>query len=128
MKRDVIDPRILLFDRYFGDRADKALRALDPNTRQTQYLKDLFDLNIDDKLGKDFNFEKRSMLHAIRLQLSDSLNSPQIQDDNHDFYLEQLNKIINNALNKFSEILSDEEYLLFFSASKDEVFDIRILQ
>lgn len=124
-KTVAVDPRIPLFEHYFGEQADQALKALDTNTRHARYLSDLFDLNIDEKLGTRFSHEKRAPLHAIRVQLARTLDNLQIQDDNHDLYLDQMNTAINKALKKFAIILNDDEYLRLLNASKDEVFDIR---
>lgn len=123
---EVVNPRIRLFERYFGDQADQTLSALDADARQAQYLTDLFDLNIDEKLGVEFSVEKRGQLHAIRLQMADTLHNLQVPDDNHELYLEQMNAAINVALQNFAKILTDEEYFRLFNASKHEVFDIRI--
>ncbi|WP_126456867.1 hypothetical protein [Sulfuriflexus mobilis] len=127
-KAGEVDPRVHLFERYFGKQAEQTLSASAANIRQAQYLTDLFDLNIEEKLGKDFSQGKRDQLQSIRMQMEETLKSLQAPEDNHDLYLEQMNKGINAALNQYAEILSDEEYFRFLNATKDEVFDIRIRQ
>ncbi|AOO65003.1 hypothetical protein [Sulfurospirillum halorespirans] len=118
-----IDPRIELYHNYTQQSNKNGMVS----STEEDYLKKLFELNIKEKLG-DISQEQKATLFKIdkqyRIKRASSdkaaLTSPSAQLD-----FDALNQLFNEELKEYQNVLSDEEYLKLFGASKSEIFDIR---
>lgn len=119
------DPRIALFENYFFE--GTARTGNNPD-RQALYMRELFDININENLGIDFRPEARRYLHAIRLHAAEMVRFVDFDNDDQSTYLQEINNIINLALSDISNELSDDEYYSLMGTRKDDIFDIRILK
>jgi hypothetical protein len=122
------DPRIELYHNYLNKGSNKKGMS---SSLEDDYLKKLFELNIQEKLGI-ISEEKKAILFKIDRQYrikragSDkgSLKSTSAElEQQH--YLDTLNQLFNEELKEYQKVLSDEEYLKLFGAPKSETFDIR---
>ncbi len=118
-----IDPRIELYQDYMKKSKANGI----PNSVEVDYLTKLFELNIKEKLG-DIAQEKKIIL----LQIDQKYRDKKAKSDNatlatssHEEYLNALNQLLNEELQAYQKVLSDEDYLKLFGASKSETFDIR---
>ena len=120
-----VDPRIPLYERYFGTQVES---AQSPSNREEQYLAALFELNIDESLGADVDPEKRQQMQKVRQESVQAFRDLEMSEDSHEVYLESFNRISNTALERFADILDDREYIALFGAREGAVFDVRLLQ
>jgi len=116
-----VDPRIELYHDYIQKSNANTL----PISLENDYLKKLFELNIQEKLG-EIAQEKKAILLTIdqtyRIKRAGSLASTTFD---HQRYLDTVNQLINEELQAYQKVLNDEEYLTLFGAPKSVTFDIR---
>jgi hypothetical protein len=124
----VPDPRIELYYRYAQKVEASDLKAT-PNIEQ-EYLEQLFELNIRERLGS-ISDEKKKQLMDIdkkfreqRMVVS-TKEKKNLESFDHEAYMNELNIQINNELDAYADVLSDDEYFKLFGAKKGERFDIR---
>ncbi len=122
------DPRIELYYRYRKTSESEDVKAAAAG--ESEYLEKLFELNIKERLG-DISDAKKQQLMAIDRRFREERTTLSAGEEkgsetfDHEAYMDALNRQINSELNAYSKVLSDEEYLKLFGASKEESFDIR---
>lgn len=116
------NPRIELYHHYLQN-----ANTNDTSTSEEAYLKKLFELNIQEKLGEISQEHKEALLkidqkhRTKRAQMSQNAlqTTPEIDHFN------TLNQLFNEELEEYKQVLSDEAYLKLFGAPKSVTFDIR---
>lgn len=131
------DPRIELYKQYAEKNITKS-----SNEKEVDYLSKLFELNIEQRLGKStgdkgyvgigsdrIKYLKIELLKIHqkyqRIRIIPNPELKAIDENNQEEYLDNLNKMMNAELEEYKKVLSDEEYQKLFGATKDEKFDIK---
>lgn len=114
------NPRIQLYHDYAQQAANDALGA----SLEERYLTQLFELNIQEKLGAIPEEQK-----ATLLSIDQTYKAKRAQGENalfgHEEHLDALNQLLNEELQAYQEVLSDEAYFNLFGAPKSMRFEIR---
>lgn len=129
------NPRIELYKKHIAQYNDKNISNITKshtNIKKIDYLSELLKINIEEKLGENFDEDMKKQLldihkkHQQIRKLGSITKSKSNNDMDHEEYLQDLNRMINNQLDDYKKILSDQEYKKLFGATKNEKFNIKI--
>jgi len=108
------NPRIGLYHEYYGEVARARNINLNPDERWFNYLQDLVNLQIDERLPK-FDAKKRNRILAIHESMFQKMGKRKFASpDKGDQYQQELNTFFNEELDKYKTVFTDAEYETFF--------------